>query len=81
MLGVWGSAQEDVLGSSGSRRLWELELEIRRAGEGFPIVAQWVKNPTSIHEDEGSVPGLWHCYKPWHSLQMWLGYGVTVAVV
>ena len=21
-------------------------------------MAQWVKNPTSIHEDEGSVPGL-----------------------
>ena len=25
----------------------------------FPtVVSQWVKNPTSIHEDEGSVPGL-----------------------
>ena len=23
-----------------------------------PIVAQWVKNPTSIHEDVGSIPGL-----------------------
>ena len=23
-----------------------------------PVVAQWVKNPTSIHEDEGSIPGL-----------------------
>ena len=24
---------------------------------GIPIVAQRVKNPTSIHEDEGSIPG------------------------
>ena len=24
---------------------------------GVPIVAQQVKNPTSIHEDAGSIPG------------------------
>ena len=23
-----------------------------------PVVAQWVTNPTSIHEDVGSIPGL-----------------------
>ena len=23
-----------------------------------PIVAQWIKNPTSIEDDEGSIPGL-----------------------
>ena len=23
-----------------------------------PFVAQWVKNPTSIYEDSGSIPGL-----------------------
>ena len=25
---------------------------------GIPVVAHWVKNPTSIHEDAGSIPGL-----------------------
>ena len=26
--------------------------------EGVPIVAQPLTNPTSIHENEGSIPGL-----------------------
>ena len=25
--------------------------------QGVPVVAQWVKNPASIHEDVGSIPG------------------------
>ena len=29
-----------------------------RAGVGVPIVAQWVKNLTSIHKDVGLIPGL-----------------------
>ena len=27
-------------------------------GKGVPIVKQRLMNPTSIHEDEGSIPGL-----------------------
>ena len=26
--------------------------------KGVPVVAQWLKNPTNIHEDLGSFPGL-----------------------
>ena len=34
---------------SSERTAWEM---------GVPIVAQWVKNPASIHEDADSIPGL-----------------------
>ena len=30
----------------------------QRATEGVPFVARWVKNPTSIHENADSIPGL-----------------------
>ena len=29
-----------------------------KSGQGVPTVAQQLKNPTSIHEDAGSIPGL-----------------------
>ena len=28
--------------------------------KGIPIVVQWVKNPTNIHEDAGLIPGPTH---------------------
>ena len=34
---------------------------VKARGRGVPVVAQWFTNPASIHEDEGSIPGL----APW----------------
>jgi len=46
---------------------------------GVPIVAQWVKNLTSIHDVAGLIPGLAQWIKDLgHRSQRWLGSGVAV---
>ena len=34
------------------------ELILKCGVLGVPVVPRWVKNPTSIHEDAGAIPGL-----------------------
>ena len=31
---------------------------LRNVKLGIPVLAQWLMNPTSSHEDVGSIPGL-----------------------
>ena len=52
---------------------------------GVPIVAQQVKNLTSIHEDEGSVFAQWDtiqcCHELWCRSQTRLQSGFAAAMV
>ena len=51
---------------------------------GVSVVAQWVKNPTCVHEDGvrslASLSGLriWHCHKLRHRSQMRLEWGLLL---
>ena len=39
-------------------RRFLLKVSFKNKNEGVPVVAQRIKNTTSIHEDKGSIPGL-----------------------
>ena len=44
----------------------KLNVEIPiKDNPGVPLVAQLVKNPTSIHQDVGSIPGLIQWVNDW----------------
>ena len=46
-----------------SHNLFKHYADIKHISLGVPIVAEWVKNLTSIHEDVGLIPHLIHWVK------------------
>ena len=47
-----------LLGSPGDPQVTFQIKYLIKPHWGIPIIAQWLMNPTSIHEDAGSNPGL-----------------------
>ena len=45
-------------GRQSSKKKNNLAIQQSQGPLGVPTVAQWVNNPTSIHEDAGTVPGV-----------------------
>ena len=72
-------------GHLGEFLLWHSGLRIKL--QGVPTVSQQVRNPTNIHEDVGSVPGLLSglrtqcCHELWYTLQRHARSSIAVAVV
>ena len=53
---------------------------LRKREGGDPIVAQWFKNPTSIHEDSGLILALLSGLKIHHCPELWCSL-VAIALV
>ena len=57
--GVWSNIDLDAAVKVFYSWLSVMEIVLNNlGGPGVPIVGQWIKNPTNIHEDVGSIPVL-----------------------
>ena len=64
-----------------------VDLHVKFNSSGGSCCGSALTNPARIHEDTGSIPGLfqwlriWHYHELWYSLQMQLGSGIAMAMV
>ena len=62
-LGTWKMEREaenpiELTSLNITLRKKNLQPPAKNHDQGVPVMAQWLTNPTCIHEDVGSIPGL-----------------------
>ena len=72
---IFSKSRWNCPGNSEMRFKLDINLRVIRSiktmGLGVPVMVQRVKNPTSIHEDASSIPGL----APWVRVRIQCGCG------